>query len=75
MDSAIDSDEPTQPVGVVAGIGLAAVMSRRAASLLYGLEPYDPLSFVLAVAGLGTVSLVAAWVVRWASIPRPAAPL
>jgi hypothetical protein len=49
-------------VGVGAGVGLAVLMSRWAASLLYGLEPYDPVSFALAVAGLGAVSLLAAWI-------------
>jgi predicted permease len=49
-------------VGVGIGIGLAIVASRSAASLLYGLEPWDPLSIVVAVAALGTISLVAAWV-------------
>ncbi|MBA3638894.1 MAG: FtsX-like permease family protein [Acidobacteria bacterium] len=32
--------------GVVVGVGLAALMARWAASLLFGLEPYDPLSFL-----------------------------
>lgn len=48
--------------GVVAGVGLAALMSRWAASLLFGLEPYDPLSFGVAIVALGLVSLLAAWV-------------
>ncbi|HVJ26439.1 MAG TPA: ABC transporter permease, partial [Vicinamibacterales bacterium] len=48
--------------GVIVGVGLAALMSRWAASLLFGLEPYDPLSFLMAVAALGVVSLVAAWI-------------
>lgn len=48
--------------GVVAGVGLAALMSRWAASLLYGLAPYDPASFVIAVIALGLVSVLAAWI-------------
>jgi predicted permease len=48
--------------GVAAGVGLAVLMSRWASSLLYGLEPYDPMSFALAVAGLGTVTFLAAWI-------------
>ncbi|HVJ27056.1 MAG TPA: ABC transporter permease, partial [Vicinamibacterales bacterium] len=38
---------------LIVGVGLAALMSRWAASLLFGLEPYDPLSFLMAVAALG----------------------
>ncbi len=49
-------------LGVVLGIGLSIVVSRWAASLLYGLLPYDPASFALAVGGLGLVSLLAAWI-------------
>jgi putative ABC transport system permease protein len=49
-------------VGVLAGVGLAVLMSRWAASLLYGLERYDPASFAMAVAGLGAVSFLAAWI-------------
>jgi len=48
--------------GVIVGVGLAALMSRWAASLLFGLEPYDPLSFVIAIVALGLVSLLAAWI-------------
>lgn len=49
-------------VGVAAGIGLAALLSGWAASLLYDLEPYDSLSFVLAGASLALVSLLASWI-------------
>ena len=49
-------------IGVVLGVALAAVVTRWAASLLYGLEPYDPASFAMAVGSLGLVSLVAAWI-------------
>ena len=48
--------------GVAIGVALAAVASRWAATLLYALEPWDPVSFALAVGGLGVVSLVAAWI-------------
>ena len=48
--------------GVVVGVGLAALMSRWAASLLFGLKPYDPLSFLIAIVALGLVSLLAAWI-------------
>jgi putative ABC transport system permease protein len=48
--------------GVVIGIGLAIGASRYAASLLFGLEPWDPASIVMAVGALGIVSLFAAWI-------------
>jgi ABC-type antimicrobial peptide transport system permease subunit len=48
--------------GVVIGIGLAVGASRWAASLLYGLDPWDPASIALAVFALGAVSLIAAWI-------------
>jgi predicted permease len=49
-------------IGVAVGVGLAVLMSRWAASLLYGLDRYDPMSFAIAVIGLGAVSVLAAWV-------------
>jgi predicted permease len=49
-------------VGTVTGVLLAAIAGRWAASLLYGLEPWDPTSFALAVGALTTVSLLAAWI-------------
>ena len=48
--------------GVLVGVGLAIGASRYAASLLYGLQPWDPISIALAVLSLGLVSLIAAWI-------------
>jgi putative ABC transport system permease protein len=48
--------------GVVIGSVLAAASSRWAASLLFGLEPWDPTSFAVGGGALGLVSLVAAWI-------------
>jgi putative ABC transport system permease protein len=48
--------------GVVIGVALAVVVSRWAATLLYGLEPWDPASFALASGALGFASLLAAWI-------------
>jgi ABC-type antimicrobial peptide transport system permease subunit len=48
--------------GVLVGVGLAIGASRYAASLLYGLQPWDPVSIALAVLSLGLVSLIAAWI-------------
>jgi predicted permease len=49
-------------IGVIAGTALAVFASRWAASLLFGLKPWDPLSIAAAVIVLGTVSLMAAWI-------------
>ncbi|MBA3296212.1 MAG: ABC transporter permease [Acidobacteria bacterium] len=49
-------------LGVVIGTVLAAVASRWAASLLFGLESWDPASFAVAGAALALVSLAAAWI-------------
>jgi ABC-type antimicrobial peptide transport system permease subunit len=48
--------------GLLAGVVLAMLAGRWAASLLYGLEPSDPASFCMAVGALGAVSLLAAWI-------------
>jgi predicted permease len=47
--------------GVLAGAVLAYYTSRWAATLLFGLKPWDPASFALAAGVLGAVSLLAAW--------------
>ena len=46
-------------VGLVIGTALAAAMARTAASLLYGLQPTDPSTMVLAILALATVALAA----------------
>jgi ABC-type antimicrobial peptide transport system permease subunit len=48
-------------VGLVAGVGLAAMGMRLITSRLFGLTPTDPLAFAAAVAGLAGVALTAAW--------------
>jgi predicted permease len=48
--------------GVLLGAALAALGARAAATLLFGLKPWDPPSFALAVAGIALVSLLAAWI-------------
>ena len=42
--------------------GWRSLLSRWAATLLFGLKPWDPASFVLAAGALGLVSLLAAWI-------------
>ncbi|PYR18895.1 MAG: hypothetical protein DMF98_25230, partial [Acidobacteria bacterium] len=48
-------------IGIAIGVVLAVVASRYAASLLYGLTPFDPTSFALGIIALGCVGLAAAW--------------
>ena len=48
-------------LGVGLGVGLALVAVRSAASLLFGLQPNDPLAFAAATALLVTIALVASF--------------
>jgi putative ABC transport system permease protein len=48
-------------VGVVAGAALTLLASRAAASLLFGLKPYDPVTLIAAAALLAAVALAAAY--------------
>jgi predicted permease len=48
--------------GLAAGLGLAAAVSRYARTLLFGLEPSDPMSYAAAAGVLALVSLAAAWI-------------
>ena len=41
-------------------IGAAALM-RLLSSLLFGVNPFDPLTYVAVAAGLGAVALIATW--------------
>jgi putative ABC transport system permease protein len=47
--------------GVGIGVVLALTASRWLATLLYGLEPWDPAAFAIAAVALGLVSLLASW--------------
>ena len=49
-------------VGIMAGLVLALVGARGAGSLLYGLQPNDPLTFAVATALLSVVALFAGFV-------------
>jgi len=48
-------------LGVVAGLAVALGMGRLVRSMLYGLQPADPVSLVLAGCLLLLVALVAGW--------------
>ena len=49
-------------VGLLVGVGLALVLGRFLSSLLYGVAPYDPLTFVAAAGVLLVVVLLASFV-------------
>ena len=47
--------------GLAVGCGVALALARLAASLLYGVGPGDPITFVAAPVALGVIALAAAW--------------
>ena len=47
--------------GLVLGLVLAALAARGLASLLFGVGPFDVLSFAGAAAVIGSVAVVATW--------------
>jgi predicted permease len=46
-------------IGVVAGIPLASLVGQALASSLYGIQPFDAITYLLAVAGVAFVAFVA----------------
>jgi len=46
-------------VGLVIGIGLALAVGRAASSMLFGLQPSDPMTIGASVAGLAVVAIAA----------------
>jgi len=46
-------------VGVVIGVPLVSLIAKALASALYGVKPYDGLSYLLAVCGVALVAIVA----------------
>ena len=46
-------------IGVVAGVPLAILLARALTSALYGVKPYDAMSYVLAVVAVVLVAVVA----------------
>ena len=47
--------------GVALGIGMALALTRVMSSLLFGVSPIDPLTYVAVSAGLVTVALLATY--------------
>jgi putative ABC transport system permease protein len=49
-------------IGIVAGIGVALLLTRFMGALLHGITPFDPVTFAVVVGLLGNAALLAAWV-------------
>ncbi len=48
-------------IGLVVGLAAAAGVMRLLGSLLFGVSPFDPITYGLVVVGLATVAFVATW--------------
>jgi putative ABC transport system permease protein len=55
-------------VGVLVGVGASLWASRFVASLLYGLAPHDPTTFVGAAFMLAAVAVLAAWIPAYGAL-------
>jgi putative ABC transport system permease protein len=63
-------------IGMVVGVGVALAVSRFLTSLLFGVSPFDPLTYGAVAAMLAAVALVATWLpARQASLVDPATAL
>ena len=49
-------------IGLVVGAGLALAAGRTAASMLFGLKPYDPPTLILAISALAIVAVAASYI-------------
>jgi putative ABC transport system permease protein len=48
-------------IGLVVGLGSASLLMRLLGSLLFGVSPFDPLTYAAVVSALASVALVATW--------------
>jgi predicted permease len=48
-------------IGLAVGLVAAAALMRVLSSLLFGVKPFDPLTYLAVIAGLGGVALLATW--------------
>ena len=48
-------------VGLAVGLAAAAGLMRLMSSLLFGVNPFDPVTYIAVVTGLGLVALLATW--------------
>jgi putative ABC transport system permease protein len=59
--------------GLLLGVLLALALTRLMTSLLYAVEPLDPLTFLAVPGVLGVVALVATWIPAWRASRVPPA--
>jgi predicted lysophospholipase L1 biosynthesis ABC-type transport system permease subunit len=65
-------------IGLAVGLAAAAGLTRLMSALLFGVAPFDPLTFAAVAFTLASIALLAAWLPRAARIegrPDPGAPL
>jgi predicted permease len=48
-------------IGLVVGLAAAAALMRLMSSLLFGVNPFDPVTYVAVISGLAVVALLATW--------------
>jgi ABC-type antimicrobial peptide transport system permease subunit len=48
-------------IGLVVGLAAAAALMRLMSSLLFGVNPFDPVTYAAVVSGLAVVALLATW--------------
>jgi ABC-type antimicrobial peptide transport system permease subunit len=48
-------------IGLIVGLAAAAALMRLMSSLLFGVNPFDPITYAAVVVGLGLVALIATW--------------
>ena len=49
-------------VGIVAGVGLAALLTRFISAILFGVQPSDPLTYLVVGATLGSIAFLACYI-------------
>jgi putative ABC transport system permease protein len=52
-------------LGIVIGVAGALALSRLLTALLFGVKPYDPMTFVAVALVLAATSMVACWIPAW----------
>ena len=62
MRLAVGEGMVTAAIGILIGLGAAFPLTRMTASLLYGIDAYDPLSFLVVCAVIVTVAMLASFV-------------